>query len=101
MPQKGQLFLAIGQTKKELTVHKVTKNGHFGMTPHIITFDHIKKDGRIAIYVSCAIVGCGWSLTPKDDDGANVSCDEARLVVMEALEYAALKKYRDDSYFLD
>jgi len=101
MPQKGQYFLTIGDTKKELKVHRVTQNGHFGFTPHIITFDRILKDGRIVVIVSCGMISCGWEILNRGEESATVECLEGRRIVMEALQYSALKKYKDETYRLD
>ena len=101
MPQKGQLFLTLGADKKEVVLRKVTKNGHFGYTPHIITFDHVTKDGRIVVYKSCAMIGCGWEILKTNEEDADISCVKANVVYMEPLDYAALKKFKDESFYLD
>jgi hypothetical protein len=102
LPQKGTHFLVFGDSSQSLYMHKATKDHtKLGFTPHIITVDEVLKDGRFKLHVSCGVVGCGWSVTKNKDDESVPDCIHARTIIMEALEYAALKKYRDDSYYLD
>lgn len=99
-PQKGTKFLTYGNVHQELTLHKASQNGHFGYTPHIITLDEVLPDGRFKLFVSCGVIDCGWVLMQKGDD-LIPDCLTATTVILEALEYSALKKNKDESYYLD
>ena len=101
LPKKGIHFLVFGHDSQELHLHKASRDGHFGYTPHIITVDSVLPDGRFKVFASCGIIGCGWSLKIGEDEDFIPDCLLARTIYLEALEYSALKKYRDDDYYLD
>ena len=103
LPTKGSHFFTVGTTHEHLDFHKAAKFGVRGYPPHIITFDNVLPDGRIKIVASCGIMGCGWSLVDnaKDEEVPNAHCNHATTIIMEALDYAALKKFKDPSYWLN
>jgi len=115
-PRLGEQFLVFGGTSQKLYLHKAEHTAPFGFTPHIISFEGFLKDGRAKLIVSCGMIGCDTDIdevfldkhgkrVDEDDDSA-VKMDKmpiflkSRIIYMEALEYAALKKFKDSGYKL-
>lgn len=102
MPQKGQLFLTIGRGRQKFEVHMVTKNGHFGYTPHII--EKIETTGQgVRFMSSCSIHNCDAVIEQDENTGKySIALSQGDITTIPIRDWNSLVLYTNDSdYTLD